>query len=276
MTSAATKDRSQALVRESIVSPVTQRTVVDSEWVKFATLRSTWITLLAAIIGTIGVGAIACWAINSHWSHLQPDERLSFSPITQSLVGVNLAQLAVGVLGVLIITGEYATGMIRATFAAVPTRLPVLWAKLAVFITVTFVTMLVSTFASFFLGQQLLHSHSTTLGAPHALQAVVGAALYLTVVGVLATSFGFIVRNTAGGIASVVGLLFVLPAIVHVLPSSWQHRYVPYLPANAGGALFNVHPDPGTLSPWVGFAVMCGWATALLVVAAYLLKRRDA
>jgi ABC-type transport system involved in multi-copper enzyme maturation permease subunit len=255
---------------------VTQRRVIDSEWVKFATLRSTWITLAAAVIGTIGVGAIACWAINSHWSHIQPDERLSFSPITQSLVGVNLAQLAVGVLGVLIITGEYATGMIRATFAAVPKRLPVLWAKLAVFTAATLVLMLISTFVSFFVGQTLLHSHSTTLGAPHALQSVVGAALYLTVVGVMATSFGFIVRNTAGGIASVVGLLFVLPGLVHVLPSSWQHNYVPYLPANAGGALFNVHPDPGTLAPWTGFAVMCAWAAALLILAAYLLKRRDA
>lgn len=265
-----------APARRVPLKPVTQRRAIHSEWVKFTTLRSTWLALTAAVLGTVGVGALASWAINMHWARLQPQDRLMFSPITQSLTGVYLAQLVIGVLGVLVISGEYATGMIRATLSAVPRRLPVLWAKLVVFATVDFVLMLIAAFASFFVGQALLHSHSTTIGAPYALRSVIGVALYLTVVGVMALSLGFIVRSTAGGIASVVGLLLVLPAIAHVFPLSWQHHYVPYLPSNAGGALYTIHPDPGTLSPWHGFAVMCIWAVAAVVAAAVVLKRRDA
>lgn len=259
------------------VAPVTQRRAVLAEWVKLTTLRSTWLTLAAAAVGTVAVGALASWAIDAHWARLGPEEQLRFSPVTQSLTGVYLAQLAVGVLGVLVITGEYATGLIRATLSAVPRRLPVLWAKLVVFASMTFVVTLVAAFVAFFLGQSLLHSHGTTIGAPHAVRAVIGVALYLTVVGALALGLGFVVRNTAGAVAAVFGLLLVLPAIAHVLPLSWQENVLPYLPSDAGGALYTLHPDdPGTLAPWTGFAVMCGWAVAAIVAAAVLLRRRDA
>jgi len=244
--------------------------------VKFTTLRSTWIALAIAVVGMIAVGGLASWAIASRWSHLDIGERLTFSPISQSLTGVYLSQLVVGVLGVLIISGEYSTGMIRATLAAVPRRLPVLWAKLMVFSSVTFVSMLVAALVSFEVGQAFLGSHGTTLSAPNALRSVLGVAVYLTLVATIAVCAGFIVRSTAGGIASVVGLIIVLPALAHVLPQSWQQNYVPYLPSNAGGALYTIHPDPGTLSPWAGFFVMCAWAAAFLIGAVVLLKRRDA
>lgn len=278
MTAPTTSRASVTPVRHNAADakPVTQSRAIASEWVKLSTLRSTWITLAAAVLGTIAVGALASWAIDAHWSHLQPDERATFSPISQSLTGVYLAQLAIGVLGVLVISGEYATGMIRATLAAIPKRLPVLWAKLTVFASMTFLLTLLASFVAFFLGQALLHSHGTTLGAPHALRAVVGVALYLTVVGIMALALGFIVRSTAGGIASLFGILLVLPAIGHVLPSSWQTTLLPYLPSNAGGALYALHPDPGTLSPWNGFAVMCIWAAVGVAGAAVALRRRDA
>jgi ABC-type transport system involved in multi-copper enzyme maturation permease subunit len=258
------------------VHPVNQLRAIVSEWVKLSTLRSTWITLAAALAGIVLVGAIASWAIDAHWSHIDPGERAAFSPITQSLTGVYLGQLAIGVLGVLVITGEYATGMIRATLSAVPRRLPVLWAKLVVFAAMTFVVTLIGAFIAFFVGQALLHSHGTTIGASHAVRAIVGVALYLTVVGILALGLGFVVRSTAGGIAAVFGLLLVLPALAHVLPSSWQTNVLPYLPSQAGGALFTMHPDPGTLAPWAGFAVMCGWAAAAIAAGAAVLLRRDA
>lgn len=250
--------------------------VVASEGIKLRSLRSTWFTFAAAVIGMIGIGWLVSYETNSHWAHMQADERLGFDPVSRSLTGVYLAQLAIGVLGVLVISGEYATGMIRATLSAVPRRLPVLWAKLLVFSVVTFVLMVVSAFAAFLVGQQLLGSHGTTLSAPHALRAVIGVALYLTVVGVLAVGLGFIIRSTAGGIASLFGLLLVLPAIGHVLPTSWQQHILPYLPSNAGGALYNLKPDPGTLAPWTGFGVMCLWGVAAVVAAAVLLRRRDA
>jgi hypothetical protein len=265
-----------AIQRRVPIAPVTERRVIASEWVKLATLRSTWITLVAAVVGTIAVGALASWAIDAHWSHLGADERAQFSPITQSLSGVYLAQLAIGVLGVLVITGEYATGMIRASLAAAPRRLPVLWAKLLVFSALTFVTTTVAAFVAFFIGQALLNSHGTTIGAPDALRAVLGVGLYLTVVGILAVGCGFLVRSTAGGIATLFGVLLVLPAIGHVLPLSWQHNVLPYLPSNAGGALYSMHPDPGTLAPWTGFVVMCCWAVVAVVAAAVTLRRRDA
>ncbi len=262
--------------RPVAVRPVTQARVVASEWVKLRSLRSSWFTFTAAVVGMIGISLLIAYFTNSRWSTLQPAERLTFDPTSRSLSGVFLAQLAVGVLGVLVISGEYATGMIRATFSAVPRRLPMLWAKLGVFAAVTFVPMLVSAFAAFFGGQALLGTHGTTLSAPHVLRAVVGVALYLTVVGILGVALGFIVRSTAGGIASLVGLLLVLPTLGRVLPSSWQPHILPYLPSNAGSDLYTLVPDPGSLGPWTGFGVMCGWAAAAVLAAVVLVRRRDA
>ena len=256
---------------------VTQPRVLRSEWIKMRSLRSTWYTFALATVGLVAVGMLVSWATNRHWGQMDPHERALFDPVGRSLSGVYLSQLAIGVLGVLMISGEYATGMIRSTFAAVPHRLPVLWAKLLVFGAATFVLTLGFAFAAFEIGQQLLASHGTTLSAgPHALRSIVGVALYLTVVGVLGVGLGFLIRNTAGGIATLFGLLLVLPAIVHVLPSSWQNHVLPYLPNNAGQVLFTAHPDPGSLAPWTGFAVMCAWAAAAVVGAAVLLRRRDA
>lgn len=179
-------------------------------------------------------------------------------------------------LGVLVISGEYGTGMIRSTLTAVPRRLLVPLSKLAVFGILVLATMTVAAFAAFFVGQSLLGPHGVSLSAPHALRAVLGVGLYLTVVAALALGIGFALRSTAGGIATTFGLLLVLPAIGHVLPSSWQRHTLPYLPSNAGGALYDLHPDPGTLSPWVGSTVMCTWAVAALVIGAVVLQRRDA
>ncbi len=257
-------------------APVSQWRVLSSEWIKFRSLRSTLLTLLAAIAAMLVLGWLVGWATNAHWAHMDPGERARFNPIDRSLVGVHLAQLAVGVLGVLVITGEYATGMIRATLAAVPHRLPVLWAKAALFAVVTFVLMLGSCFGAFLLGQHFLAAHGTTLSAPHAWRAIVGAAGYLSVVGILAVALGFLLRSTAGGIATLVALLLVLPGIGQVLPASWQQHTLPYLPSNAGSAMYAAVPDPGSLSPLQGLVTLLVWAAVALALAAVTLKRRDA
>ncbi len=258
------------------VSPVSQRRVLRSEWIKLRSLRSTALTLLAAVVAMIALGMLVGWATNAHWASMRPEERAGFNPIDRSLAGVNLAQLAIGVLGVLLITGEYATGMVRATFAAVPRRLPVLWAKAGLYAVVTFVLMLVSAFLAFLVGQHFLASHGTTLSAPHAWRAIVGVAVYLTLVGVLAVAFGFLIRSTAGGIATLFGLLLVLPGIGQLLPSSWQVHTLPYLPSNAGSSIFSAHPDPTALSAGTGLLVLCIWVVVALAAAAVVLKRRDA
>lgn len=259
------------------VSPVSQRRVLASEWIKMRSLRSTGFTLLAAVIAMIGIGWIVGAATNSHWSSMDPREMAGFEPIGRSLAGVNLAQLAIGVLGVLLISGEYATGMVRSTFAAVPTRLPVIWAKAVLFAAVTFVLMLVSALLAFVGGQHFLGAHGTTLSAPHAVRAIVAVAVYLTLIGVFAVALGFIVRSTAGGIAALFGLLLVLPGIGRVLPASWQTHTLPYLPSNAGSSMFTIVPeDPSALSPGTGLLVLCLWVAAALAAAAVLVRRRDA
>jgi ABC-2 type transport system permease protein len=259
-----------------VVAPVTQRRVFVSEWIKMRSLRSTTLTLLAAVIAMVALAWLIGWATNAHWDSMQPDERAQFNAIDRSLGGVNLAQLAIGVLGVLLVTGEYATGMIRATFAAAPRRLPVIWAKAGLYAAVTFALMLPSAFFAFLIGQHFLATHGTTLGAPHAWQAIFGVAGYLTLIGILAVAFGFMIRSTAGGIASLFGLLLVVPGVGQLLPTSWQSHTLPYLPSNAGAAFYSARPDPSALSAGTGLLVLCLWALAALAGAAIVVRRRDA
>jgi ABC-2 type transport system permease protein len=255
---------------------VTPVRAARSEWIKLVSLRSSWITFAAAVVAVIGLGLLISYVTNSHWAEMRPEERIGFDPVARSLGGINLAQLAIGVLGVLVVTGEYSTGMIRSSMMAVPRRLPVLAGKAMVFATATFVLMLGSAFVAFLLGQAALGSHGTTLGAPHALRAVIGVALYLTVIALFAVGLGFIVRNTAGGIATLFGLLLVAPGLGQLLPTSWQPHVLPYLPLNAGAGVYSVTTEPGMLSTWTGFGVLCIWAAVALLVGAVLLRRRDA
>ena len=257
---------------------VTQARVALSEWTKLRSLRSTRWSFLTAILMTIGFGALACAVVANHYSHMDPREQANFHPLEVNLVGVQVAQLAIGVLGVLVITGEYSTGMIRSTLLAVPKRLPVLWAKAGVFALATFALLLPSVLVAFFLGQWILSRHhiETTFGAPHVARAVIGAALYLTVIGVFALGLGAIVRNTAGGIATFAGILFVLPPLLNVLPSSWNNAISPYMPSNAGERILSITHDAHALSPWAGFGLFCGYTALALAAAAVLLLRRDA
>jgi hypothetical protein len=177
-----------------------------------------------------------------------------------------------------VITAEYSTGMIRATFAAVPRRNSVLAAKAAVFAAAAAVAGIVSSFAAFFVGQAILSSKhiEAHLGDPGVLRAVGGAGLYLAVLGLFALGIGALIRHSAGAIAAVFGLIFVLPGIVFALPASWSSAISKYLPSNAGEAIFRTIRDRSTLSPWVGFALFCGYAAAALVAAGVVLNRRDA
>ncbi|MDH6138953.1 MULTISPECIES: ABC transporter permease [Kitasatospora] len=257
---------------------VTLPRVVTSEWIKFRSLRSSWITLAVAAALTIGFGALFCWATMNRWDHLPADERAAFTPAEHSLRGFYLAQMAIGVLGVLVVTGEYSTGMIRASLSAVPKRLPVLWAKALVFGAVTWVVATVSCLVAFFVGQSILAGKhlDTTLSAPGVTRVVLGMGLYLTAIGLLAVALGTLIRNTAGGIASVFGVLLVLPVLCEALPSSWQQNISPYLPGTAGQALTHITQAPHEMAPWAGFGLLCGYVAIALVAAAAVLKRRDA
>lgn len=258
---------------------VTQPRVGRSEWTKLWSLRSTRWSLLAAVASMGGLGLIIAAVQMGRWNTISPHDRARFDSIDIGVSGYHLAQLAIGVLGVLVISGEYSTGMIRSSLMAVPKRLPVLWAKLVVFCAVTFVLMLAATFISFFGVQAIVSSHHVqhSLGDPHALRAIVGTALFLTALGALCVGLGALVRNTAGGIAAFVGLLFVLPGITALLPASTGDAIEPYLPLNAGTTVASsTFDNPHHLSTWGGFAVFCAYTAVIVAAAAVRLARADA
>jgi ABC-2 type transport system permease protein len=259
------------------VGRVTQRRVALSEWTKLRSVRSTRWSLLATLLLIIGIGILACVVFESRWPHLSLDDRRHFHPLRANLAGVNFAQLAIGVLGVLVITAEYSTGMIRATFSAVPKRLPVLWGKALVFGAVAFAVSLPAVFIVFFVGQAILSGQHIDIGISHpgVVRALFGAPLFLTVMGLFGLGLGAIIRNTAGGIAALAGIVFVLPPIIGLLPSSVANSIDPYLPSNAGGAIWTITPDPNTLAPWTGLAVFGAYAAASIAIAAIVMNRRD-
>jgi ABC-type transport system involved in multi-copper enzyme maturation permease subunit len=257
---------------------VTQARVIRSEWTKFTSLRSTVWSLLATVVITVGLGALFSAAVMAHWDQADDTDKLTFDATFQSISGIYLAQLAIGVLGVLIITGEFSTGMIRASLGAVPRRLPVLWGKVAVFGAVAFGLGLASVVAAFGAGQAVLKSKhiDASLTDPGVLRALLGAAFYLTVVGLLGLALGTLLRSTAGAIASLFGLVLVLPILASLLPENMRD-IGKYLPSGAGEAMIRVvvH-NTDVISPGGGFVVLCGYAVAALAAGAYVLVRRDA
>ncbi|MGW5237726.1 hypothetical protein ACWEOW_02195 [Monashia sp. NPDC004114] len=263
---------------ESGGQQVTQGRVILSEWTKLRSLRSTVASELAAVGFIVGLAVLVPLVVVSHWPPPEPGAAAAFDPTSRALSGIFLAQLAVGVLGVLFVTGEYASGMVRATFAAVPKRLPVLWAKTFVFGAVTFVLTVPACLVAFLIGQYILSGKQlqASLGQPDVLRAVIGAALYLTVVGLLGLGLGALLRNTAGGISALFGILLVVPVIVRFLPTSWSDPINKYLPSTAGQGITHVHVDPTLLAPWTGFAIFVGYAVVVLAVAGVMLRRRDA
>ncbi len=228
---------------------------------------------------TVGFPLIFATVLSSRWGHLSPHERADRQPLDVAQVGVNIGQLAIGVLGVLVITGEYSTGMIRATFSAVPKRLPVLWAKAVVYAVVSFALMLPAVLIAFFASQAILGRHNIlqiSFSHPGVERAVIGGALYLTLIGLFAFALGAIVRNTAGGIAAFAAILFVIPPLMNVLPSNWNNAINPYLPSSAGRSIFALTHGAHELGPAAGLALFCGYIALLGAIAAVLLVRRDA
>ncbi len=252
--------------------------ILRSELTKLRSVRSTYWTLFAAVVFTVGIAVIAALVISSNYAGFSPNRKADFQPTQVSLGGVNLAQIAIGVLGVLVITSEYGTGMIRATLSAVPQRRLVLAAKAIVFGATALVVGTVASFAAFFVGQAILAGGAphAAIGDPGVLLAVFGGGLYLAALGLLALGLGAIIRVSAGGIAALFGILFVPPIITALLPQSTQDTIDPYLPLNAGRQIFSLHHDASNLGSWAGFGVFCIYGAVSLAVAALLINRRDA
>jgi ABC-2 type transport system permease protein len=260
-------------------SRVTQARVALSEWTKFVSLRSTRWSLGVGMLLTIALPIVFAAVTASHWAHMSAAERASRHPLDIALAGVNVAQLAIAVLGVLVISGEYSTGMIRSSLIAVPKRLPVLWAKIAVYEAVSFILTVPAVIIAFFASQAVLSRHhilQISFGDPGVARSVLGGALYVTLVGIFALGIGSILRNTAGGIAAFAGIFFVIPPLLSILPATWNNAISQYLPSEAGAQLFSLHQGAHSLSPAAGGLLMLGYCALVVAVAAVLLVRRDA
>jgi ABC-type transport system involved in multi-copper enzyme maturation permease subunit len=259
---------------------VTQSGDFRSEWIKLRSLRSTWSSLLVAVLVMDGLGTLFA-GLHAHRMHANvgPGSKVVFDATQVSLRGVFLAQLAVGVLGVLVISGEYATGMIRSSLAAEPRRLPVLVAKAGTFAAAVLVVSLVGTFAAFLLGQAAQSStHAQAhLDTPGAVRAILAAAVYLTLLGLLAVGLGFLLRNTAAAIAALFGIVLVAPLLVNTLPTPYSTDIARFLPLNTlNQAISTIDRDPNLYGAWTGIGITAAWAAAALIGGAVVLLRRDA
>jgi ABC-2 type transport system permease protein len=260
-------------VTSSLAGPITARRLVRSEWTKFRSLRSSWWTIATSTALMVGVGV----AISAAAAAEQKSSAVPADVAARGGIGSIFAQLALGTLAVLLVSGEYGTGMIRSSMTAVPKRLPVLWAKLAVYVAVVFPVTLAASLVTFLLGQIVWRAHGrppTSLGADGVAPIVIGASLYLTVAGVCAIAIATLLRSTAGAISAMVGLFFVLPTAWGAMPASIAEAGR-FLPSNAGAALPRLATTAHPLPPWTGFGLLCGYAVVLLGLAAWRLRRAD-
>lgn len=276
----------QTLVRPTITRPASRtpavRTlllaVMRSEWTKLRTVRSTIWALIFTVISMIGIGTLLTTLEVSRWNQRSPSQIAAFDPLLYCFGGVNLAQLSIGVLGVLVMTSEYGTGAIRLTLCATPQRRLLLAGKVATFGCVIAIVSLVSCLTVFFIGQHILASKQAgvSLTDPGVLRAVLGAVFYLVVIGVIGVGVGAILRHTAAAVAVLFAVLLVVPGLVSLLPFPWNDNITKYLPGAAGTAMAAVVHFPNLLSPGIGFVVFCGYAAGILVLAGLIFKRRDA
>jgi len=250
--------------------------ILRSEMCKLRTVRSTFWMLAAAVVFNVAVAAVLAIVLPGH---LSAHQKATIDSVRVSLGGLHLSQIAIGLLGVLAVTSEYSTGMIRATLAAVPQRRLMLTAKTAVLAAAVLVTGIGASFAAYLIFQALLPAGDamrTSLGDPGVLRAVTGAGLYLTVLGLLGFGLGTVIRSSAGAVAALFGLLFIPTLLAALLPAAWQDTVAPYLPMNAGDAIYTVQHQAHTLQPWPGLGVFCVYAAAALAAGFVLISRRDA
>ena len=255
--------------------------MLRSEWTKIRTVRSTLWSIVSMVAIATGLMMVIAWAIIGRWDRLEPADRAELANDPVSLIlgqPILVAQLVVAVLGVMVVSAEYTTGMIRSTLQAQPRRLTVLAAKILVFAALMLAVGEALSFAVFFIGRRLIASRiPLDLDDPGVLRSVVGAGLYLAVLGLFSLAAGAILRHTAGAITGVLGLMLVLSNLTGLLPDSWGHHVNAWMPTNAGQLVYQPSLEPGhLLTQWQGFAVFTGWTALFLAIAAVLFVKRDA
>jgi ABC-2 type transport system permease protein len=262
-------------VSHQVTTRLTFAGVLRSEWVKVRSLRSSTLTLVAAAVILISVGLIFAATFGSDSDGVNGVT----DPTGVTLSGGMFAQLVVGVLGVLTISSEYSTGMIRSTLTGVPARVPVLVGKAMVVAGTVFPAMLAAALVVFFSGQSIMKANghpSAAIGDTGVLGALLGSAVTMSGVALMGLALGALVRNTAGAISTLVGLVFIVPGLGGlVLPASWRDDVLKFLPSNASDAFAAITPAANLLGAGAGAAVFTAWVAVPLLAAAVLLRRRD-
>jgi ABC-2 type transport system permease protein len=249
--------------------------VLASEACKLRSVRSSAWALLTAITFNVGLAALLAIFLPDA---LSAYDKATLDTTRVSLGGLHLSQVACGLLGVLAISSEYTTGLIRTTLSAVPDRRLLLAAKTLVLAAAVAVVATASCLAAYYSFELLLADHHlrTSLADPGVLRAVLGGGLYLTAVALLGLGLGAALRSSAGAIATLLGLLLIPPLLLELLPNSWKTAATPYTPLDAGSAIVSVHQDPGSLGPWGGFGLFCAYTLLSLVAGFILINHRDA
>lgn len=259
-------------------SDVTLLSVARSEWIKFRTVRSTiWGTLVLVVL-TIGLGVLVTALVRAHFSTMPLTQKLTFDPLSTSLVGLFFAQFAVGVIGSLFITAEYSSGAIRTTLAAVPNRVRLSMAKLVVLVSSMLVICEIVCVAAFLIGMAIFSGVVPTdsISSGPVLRAVLLAGANLVLLAVFGFALGLILRHSMACISVFVTLLLVAPLIGLAFPQSWQNDFQKYEPINLGGSMMSVTTKANSFGPWEAFAVLAIYMVVLLVLGVTLLQRRDA
>lgn len=260
-----------------VAGNLTMGRVLRSEWTKFRSLRSTWWLLSMTGILTVGLGIIL---IVLEIGGGAPKQEPPYQVAQQTEFGVLITQLVLGVLGVLMFTGEYGSGMIRISMSVVPRRLMLLWAKLSVLSVMVLPLTVVSSVVAFVLGELVWQSHPglkhVGFGDPQVTRIVIGSGIVVAVTALCGFGLGAIIRSTAGSIGTLVGIFFVLPLVAEAALPRHLAALARFLPSNAGDAVWGGTIGPRSMAPGTGFALLCGYAAVLLAVAAWRLRRGDA
>lgn len=276
MSTRAIELRSHAVTSRTTRGTVGWSNMIRSEWTKLWSVRSTYWTLVALVVLTVGLSALMSRATVTSAPGEMMGARLD--PTVTSLAGLDTGQLVMVVLGVMVISTEYATRSIRSSLIAAPRRLAFLGAKAVVLAAVALVAGIATSFASFFLGQAILAADNLNvqLGDPGVLRAVGGGGLFLAGSAMAGFALGALLRSTAGGMAVAVALLVVLPQLARMLPVHWGKEIAKYFTSNAGQQIVRVVHADDQLGPWTGYLVFTLWWVAILAIAAILMHRRDA
>ncbi|MFD7709856.1 ABC transporter permease [Streptomyces sp. NPDC059786] len=251
--------------------------VIRSEWTKIRSVQSTVWTLGLALVVTVALGVLISWLSNREWDNMSEGDRFSFDPTFVSFAGTSLGQLAMIVFGVLVVSNEYSTGMVRTSLAAVPQRGTFLFGKIAVATALALVVGMITSFLAFFLGQAMLGGHRASIGDPGVLRAVIGGGLYMTLIAVFSMGVATMLRSPMLSLGILMPFFFLISAILGNVSAT--KKIGQYLPDQAGSKVMQVvTPLDGDTpyGPWGGLGIMVLWAVAALIGGYVLLKRRDA